>query len=492
MVTSTTGNPSASDAHVDKLAADLARIGQSHLLRFIDRLDTAARDRLLAQIAAIDLESLPRLVSHYVKNKPQFPLPQDIRPAPFFARDGHEWDRAAAKRRGQDLLRAGKVAAFTVAGGQGSRLGYDGPKGCYPAGAVTRKPLFAVFADAILGARDRYGVNVPWYIMTSPLNHEATELFFKQNRHFGLDPADVIFFPQGVMPSFDAATGRILMTGPGEIATNPDGHGGSLKALHASGALADMRRRGVETISYFQVDNPIVNILDPVFIGLHADPAKSSGEMSSKMVPKINAAEKVGVFCTAGAGPRKGRVEVVEYSDLPADLANQTNPDGSLRYIAGSIAVHILGVGEGGFVEKLNTDERFDLPYHRADKKIPCIDPESGEPVNPTGNNGVKLERFVFDALPMCEKSIVLETDRLEEFAPIKNATGADSPESCSRIQTLRAARWLEAAGVQVPRKPDGSPDCTLEISPRTASAADELKPAHLPKTIERGASLAL
>ncbi len=480
-------NPPHTAANAE-LSARLAKNGQEHLLRFESGLDDAARASLHAQIAAIDLESLPGLISRYVKNRPRFPLPQDIRPAPWFARDGRGWDRAAAAARGRSLIGAGKVAAFTVAGGQGSRLGFEGPKGCYPAGAVTRKPLFAVFADAILGARDRYGVRVPWYIMTSPLNHDATGLFFKENRHFGLDPADVMFFPQGVMPSFDAASGRVLMTGPGEIATNPDGHGGSLKALHTGGALADMRRRGVEFISYFQVDNPIVNVLDPVFIGLHADPAVSSREMSSKMVPKADAAEKVGVFCTAGSGPRKGRVEVVEYSDLPAELAAMTNPDGSLVYSAGSIAVHILGVE---FVERLNTDARLDLPYHRADKKIPCIDPETGEPVNPTGNNGVKLERFVFDALPMCERSIVLETDRTEEFAPIKNATGADSPATCSHVQTIRAAGWLEAVGVRVPRRPDGSPDCVLEISPCTASAADELRPVHLPKAIERGARVA-
>jgi UDP-N-acetylglucosamine/UDP-N-acetylgalactosamine diphosphorylase len=486
-------NRPASDTNHAKLAGDVARVGQSHLLRFVERLDGTSRDNLLAQIAALDLAALPRLVETYVKNKPQFPLPESIQPAPFFPRDGRGWDRAAARKRGQDLLRAGKVAAFVVAGGQGSRLGYEGPKGCYPAGAVTRKPLFAMFADAILGAKDRYGVDVPWYVMTSPLNHAPTEQFFKENRFFGLSPSNVMFFQQGVMPSLCAGTGKVLMASKSELCTNPDGHGGSLKALHASGSIADMRRRGVEIISYFQVDNPIVNLLDPVFIGLHADRAASSAEMSSKMVPKINAAEKVGVFCTSGSGPRKGRLEVVEYSDLPDDLASATNPDGegggSLKFIAGSIAVHILGVS---FVEKLNTDARFELPYHRADKKVPCIDPETGEPCNPATNNGVKLERFVFDALPMCEKSVVLETDRTEEFAPIKNATGSDSPESCSQIQTIRAARWLEAAGVAVPKKPDGTPDCLLEISPRTASTADELKSAKLPRAIDRGTRVAL
>ncbi len=476
------------------LRVRLEHIGQGHILRHFERLDPVAQRALFAQAIALDTESLPRLVETYVRSKPAFPLPQEIQPAPYFARDGRGgagWDRGAARARGQELLRAGKVAAFVVAGGQGSRLGYEGPKGCYPAGAVTGKPLFHVFAEAILGAMDRYNTIVPWYIMTSPLNHEPTESFFRANSHFGLSPTNIMFFQQGVLPSFCASTGRILMSTPGEIATNPDGHGGSLTALYTSGAIRDMRERGVETISYFQVDNPIVNVLDSTFLGLHTDRAASSGEMSSKMVPKINAAEKVGVFCASGSGPRKGRVEVVEYSDLPAELAAATNNAGTLRYNAGSIAVHALGVG---FVEKLNTDARFELPYHRADKKIPCIDPESGAPLSPAMNNGVKLERFVFDALPLCERSIVLEADRVEEFAPIKNApgSGADSPESCSSIQTLRAARWLEVAGVAVPKNPDGSPDCVLEISPRTASTADELKSARLPAAIERGARLAL
>lgn len=479
----------ASPSDLTALRDRLQNAGQAHLLAFVNDLDPAGRARLLDQIAQIDLDALPRLIHTYVKNKPQFPLPQDVQPAPFFDRTARNWDRTAARARGEQLLRAGKVAAFVVAGGQGSRLGYDGPKGCFPAGAVSGKPLFAVFADAILGARERFGAPVPWYIMTSPLNHDATVQFFDEHRYFGLPRADVTFFQQGVMPSFDASTGRILLAAKDQLATNPDGHGGSLKALHASGSLADMRRRGVEIISYFQVDNPIVNLIDPVFIGLHADPAVSSGEMSSKMVPKAHAAEKVGVFCTSGSGPRKGRIEVVEYSDLPADLAAAKNPDGSLRFIAGSIAVHILGVA---FVEKLNTDARFELPYHRADKKIPHIDPDSGREVNPSSNNGVKLERFVFDALPMCERSILLETDRVEEFAPIKNAEGADSPDSCARIQTLRAARWLESAGVKVPKRPDGSPDCILEISPRTASTADELRATSLPRVIDPGARMAI
>ncbi|HYE63862.1 MAG TPA: UDPGP type 1 family protein [Phycisphaerales bacterium] len=471
----------------------LENIQQDHLLRFYNELSSHEQDALLTQIDQLDLESVPALVQAYVKSKPAFSLSADVGPAPYFPNDPNSptrrWDKAAAQKAGEALIRAGKVAAFTVAGGQGSRLGFDGPKGCYPAGAVTGKPLFQIFAENLLGVQDRYGAPVPWYIMTSPLNHQSTVSFFEQNRFFGLDRRNVMFFPQGVLPSFDMSSGKILLASKGEVATNPDGHGGSIRALHVSGALADMRKRGVEQISYFQVDNPIVRAIDPVFLGLHAGAGggglESSGEMSSKMVRKTGPGEKVGVFCSVN-----GKTEVIEYSDLPQTLQEQTLPDGTLRFIAGSIAIHVMSVE---FVQRLATDPQFALPYHRAEKKIPHVN-DKGEPVAPTGNNGVKLERFVFDALPLCRSSIVYETDRIEEFAPIKNATGVDSVESSREIQTRRAARWLTAAGVKVPTKADGTVDALLEVSARTATSAEELDAykAKLPRAIEPGARMAL
>lgn len=382
------------------------------------------------------------------------------------------------------MLRAGKVAAFVVAGGQGSRLGFEGPKGCFAAGVITDKSLFQLFAEQLKAAANRYGRVVPWYIMTSPLNHEATVRFFEFHHFFGLNAADVKFFPQGVMPSFDINNGKILMTSDSEVATNPDGHGGSIRALKVSGALEDMRRRGVEHVSYFQVDNPHVRILDPLFIGLHAAAPGSSAEMSSKMIPKASPEEKVGVFCKVN-----GQIEVIEYSDLPAELQKERLPDGSIRFIAGSIAIHMIAVE---FISRLADDPRFALPYHRAEKKISCIDVDTGTVIAPTTNNGVKLERFVFDALAMCRGSIVMETDRVEEFAPIKNATGADSVQSCHELQTQRAARWLESRGVCVPRDAGGKPTCVIEISPLTAAEASEIPQAVLMTKIAAGDRVSL
>jgi len=476
-------------ATLDTIRDRLQRVNQGHLLGFVDGLSDEETADLLGQIGSIDIEKIPALVDEYVTSAGEYRVPGDLEPAPFYPREHTSadlgWDRDAMKRAGEGLIAAGRVGCFTVAGGQGSRLGYDGPKGCYPTGAVSGKPLFQIFAEGILARSRRHGVEIPWYIMTSPLNHEATVSFFESNGYFGLSKENVMFFMQGTMPSFDLATGRILMAEKSTIATNPDGHGGSLKALVVSGAAADMRSRGIEHVSYFQVDNPNVNVLDPVFIGLHAQAEDSSAEMSSKMLRKAEAKEKVGVFCRAA-----GRTMVVEYSDLPDALAEGTDSSGSLRFVSGSPAIHLMSVE---FIERLAHDPAFSLPYHRAVKKVPHIDFETGDTVEPTEVNGVKLERFVFDAIPLAERSIVLETDRVEEFAPVKNKDGVDSIVTSKLLQTERAARWLEAAGVSVPRKPDGSADCVIEIGPLTATCADDLLGLDsLPSSITPGETVSL
>ena len=465
----------------------LEAVGQEHLLRFADALSADDRAALFARVAALDIERIPRWIEQYVLSQPAFAPPANLAPAPYLAMDpatpGHSWDRDKAIADGQALLRAGKVAAFTVAGGQGTRLGFDGPKGMRPAGAVTGKTLFGCLADWIIASQARFGGVVPWCVMTSPINHDATAAFFEEHRHFGLDPADVFLFPQGVMPTLDNRTGKVLLAGKDAPAVNPDGHGGSLRALWTSGTIEKLRSRGVEHLSVVQVDNPLARMIDPVFIGLHAKHPDSSGQMSSKMIEKTDPAEKVGLLCAID-----GRVSMIEYSDLPEELARQRDGD-RLRFNAGNPAIHMLGVE---FIARLNqSDEGFALRYHRAEKKTPFVDLESGELIEPSEVNSVKLESFIFDALALCERSLVLETDRIDEFAPIKNASGTDSPESCARIQTERAARWLEAAGVAVPRNADGEPDCALEISPLAAMTAEEFAKLDLPESIERGASVA-
>ncbi|MCA9277795.1 MAG: UDPGP type 1 family protein [Phycisphaeraceae bacterium] len=466
---------------LSSIAPALQEAGQSHLIDHAERLTGAIRDRFVASLAQYDWYELAGLVRSHVLSHTEEVIPLQLAPASV-----HELkdsgDRARYREMGEALISASKVAAFTVAGGQGTRLGFEGPKGCYPAGPVTKKPLFHIFAEGILATRRRYECAVPWYILTSPLNDVVTRAFFEEHRFFDLGRDNVHFIQQGTLPSFDMHTGRVLLSAPGELATNPDGHGGSITALHKSGALTQMQQQGIEHISYFQVDNPLVRVIDPVFVGLHAGADDSSAEMSSKAVAKSGPAEKVGVFCDVD-----GRTRVIEYSDLPEALSNETDGSGNLRYEAGSIALHVMGVS---FLQRVATDPAFSLPFHRAVKKVPCIDPESFERVNPAEPNAIKLEKFVFDALPMCRSSAVVRTPREEEFAPIKNPTGADSVESSRLLQTARAARWLISVGVDVPTNASNEPDCVLELSPLTALDAEDLQGVSV--TIEPGSSHAI
>ena len=450
-------------ATTSDLRARLASIGQGNVLRFYDSLDAAGQARLAGQLGALDLDALPGLIDEYVKNKPHVGLPKEIKPVQAYPRlaDAANKDLyAKAQARGEQLLKEGKVGAFLVAGGQGTRLGYDGPKGEYRVTPIQDKPLFQVFAEQLMAHGKRAGRPVPWYIMTSEANDARTRQFFETNHYFGLNKSDVVFFQQGMMPAF-ANDGELLLESKDSLALAADGHGGSLRAIAKSGALADMKRRGVQHLSYFQVDNPIVQVIDPLFIGLHD---LTGSEMSSKTIPKAGPLEKVGNFCIGD-----GVLQVIEYSDLPESLAKQTNPDGSLTFDAGSIAIHALRVD---FIERLNGGD-LKLPWHRAEKKVPHVD-NAGNPVKPTTPNGVKLEQFVFDAIPLAKNAIVYTTDRAEEFSPVKNAEGVDSPATCRRDQIRRSARWLTAAGVRVPMK-DGEPDCVIELSPLYATSEQDL-----------------
>jgi len=440
--------------------------GQDHLLAFYDQLADREKQHLLAEIEDLDFSQIPIWIKNYVKNAQPAAVPDQFEPAPAYPpsptgtilKEKYE----AARKLGAELISAGKVAAFVVAGGQGTRLGFDGPKGDFPISPIRNKTLFKVFAETILAVGEKYGANLCWYVMTSPLNYTATREIFKSNNYYGLDKSDVFIFKQGTLPNF-VFDGKILLADKANIAAGPDGHGGSLKALHDSGALADMKTRDIGYISYWQVDNPLVNIFDPLFIGLHA---LEDAEMSAKALVKSRPTEKIGNFCLVN-----GKVTVIEYSDLPDEQAYKQKPDGSLLFELGSIAIHIISTG---FVERLNS-RGFTLPIHRAVKKIPHID-TSGNGVTPTEPNGIKLETFVFDALPLASKSVILQTIRTEEFAPVKNATGENSPDTTRRMMIARAAAWLQSAGVNIPRKPDGSPDCIIEIAPSFVLSAQDVK----------------
>ena len=432
--------------------------GQGHVFAFWELLNTAQRATLLAQAEEVDLAETKRLYQSLVASKAAANVSLDgLLPAPFEklpdkGGDAARWVQARAV--GEAALRAGRVGVFTVAGGQGTRLGYDGPKGTFEITPIKGKSLFQVFAEKIMAASRRYGRPLHWFIMTSHANHEQTETYFIEKKYFGLERTRVHFFRQGRMPAVDFQ-GKIILETRSTLALSPDGHGGSLRALHRSGALDLMQKEGVDVLSYFQVDNPLVRCIDPEFIGFHL---QSGSEMSSKTVPKVGPEEKVGHFCL-----QNGRVCVIEYSDMSVALQRETNPDGSLRFGSGSIGIHVI---DREFARRMAAGgEGVSMPFHRADKKIPCIDAGGGA-VRPDKPNGVKFELFVFDALPFARNSIVVETARADDFSPVKNATGVDSAQSCRDDQLRQFARWLQAVGATVPADATGLPALRLEVSP--------------------------
>jgi len=442
------------------LRARLLQHGQAHAWERLQRLAPAARARLEGELAALDLDLLDRL-ARLVRGGAAAATPRALTPPEVFplVRDARREEHARrASAAGAAALARGQVGYVLVAGGQASRLGFEAPKGAFPIGPVTGRTLFGWHAQRLRAAARRHGTRTPWYVMTSPGNDADTRAFFARNGHFGLDPADVFFFAQDMLPALDEE-GRVLFSAPDALFLAPNGHGGCLLGLASSGALDDMRRRGIEQLSYFQVDNPLVRPADPLFLGLHV---LSGAGMSSKVVEKRDAAEKVGVL-----GLVDGALSCIEYSDLPAELREAREPGGRLAFRAGNIAVHALAVA---FVEQV-TRGGLELPWHLARKKMKVVD-EHGQTVE---RAGVKFETFVFDALARSETSVVLEVARAEEFSPVKNAQGEDSPASCRADLCRRFAGWAAAAGLPLPA-PDAEGNRPVEVDPLCAESQDEFR----------------
>lgn len=442
----------------EDLKRKLAEHKQEHLLQFIDELNASEKSVLISELEKLDLDEIDKLIADYVVSEYQQPLPENILPAPYYPAEPENDEEVKlyqqAVKRGEELLADGKVAALTVAGGQGSRLGFDGPKGSYPVTPVKSKTLFQYFAESILRAGEKYGSQISWYIMTSTVNDQQTRDFFQENNFFGLDQEKVTFFAQGTMPAI-SYDGKILLKTKSSLALAPNGHGGTLLALHDSGALAQMSADNIEHISYFQVDNPLVSVVNPLFLGLHD---LKDAEISARALIKTGPFEKLGNFCMVDDS-----LQIIEYSDMPEELAQARDENGRLRFRAGSPAIHVI---KRDFVERLTEGGRLHLPWHRADKKVPFIDSD-GREVSPESPNAVKLETFIFDAIPMAAKTMILEARREDEFAPVKNQTGVDSAQTCREMLIERDASWLEAAGIEIPRDDNGKVISVIELSPR-------------------------
>lgn len=438
----------------------LVGCGQEHLLAFWDKLSAAEQAALAAEIRAVDFALIAELHARRGVVEDVQTLVDRAESPPVFRLDpaANPFSAGEARRSAEDALRAGRLGVILVAGGQGTRLGFDRPKGMYPIGPVSGKTLFQIHVEKILAASRRWHTAIPLYLMTSPATDEATRRFFAQNDRFGLAEADLRIFCQGTMPAVDAATGKVLLAEPGHLALSPDGHGGMLAALDASGALAEAKRRGIEHLFYFQVDNPLVDICGREFVGYHL---LARSELTSQVVAKRDPLERVGNVVSVD-----GWLHVIEYSDLPEAIARRRNPDGSLAIWAGSIAVHVMDVA---FLRRM-AGRSDSLPFHQAMKKVAHVDAE-GRRVEPASPNAIKFERFIFDLLPSAERAVVVEVDRTEAFAPLKNAPGekADTPETARAAMVAQHARWLRHAGADVA---DG---VTVEISPLFALDPEEL-----------------
>ncbi len=452
------GTATSGELTVETLRARFEAHGQGHVFRFWDRLGADERHGLLQQAAGIDLPRVLAAIAASRRVAPNGPgklSPVEVERIPAHGGDAARFVRA--QRRGEALLAAGRVAALVVAGGQATRLGFPGPKGAFPLGPVSQRSLFEIQAQKIRRLRERFERALPLYVMTSAATDADTRRFFERHEYFGLPPEDVFFFRQGMSPSFDFED-RLLLAEPGRIMENPDGHGGCLTALLATGGLDDMERRGVTSIFYYQVDNPLVRMADPAYLGFHE---AAGAEMSCKVVSKVDPLEKAGVVALVD-----GSVGVVEYTELDEEHSSARDASGELVYWGGNTAIHVL---ETAFVRRIAAEADRWLPLHASEKKIPTLDDE-GRPLTSTEPNGRKLERFIFDALPAAANVCVVETARSEEFSPLKNAEGTDSPETARRDLVAQYVSWLAAGGLEVP------PAATLEIDHSRIDAPEDTR----------------
>lgn len=411
------------------LDAALHAAGQGHLAAHAAGLNGAARASFVEELAAVPWARVAR-----AWRDPVPPPPPDLRPPEVLTlrRQGNEPGLAGRLvGLGEALLAAGRVGAVLLAGGQGSRLGWPGPKGTYVLGPTPDRTLYAILVERVVAAGRRASRPVPLVVLVSRETEEATRACFEAHAGFGQPAEHLRFVRQGELPALDDE-GRALLAAKGRLALAPDGHGGLVDALVRSGTLAWLAERGVEALTTFQVDNPLGRPLDPLFLGWMVD---RRATMAGKAVRKAAPDEKVGVYGRDLAG----RVRIVEYSELPEG--------GAPELVMGSIAVHAISLP---WLARTVAAPDFALPWHRARKRVPCLGAD-GAPLDPTAPNAVKLEQFLFDLLPTCPRVALLEVDRAREFAPVKNATGADSPATAKALVEAEVARWHRAAGRPLP-----------------------------------------
>ncbi len=428
---------------------------QQHILNHCRQMDPEKKAVFFKGLQGIDLPLVFKLHKKYSQEKNcSVPL-GEIGPAPIIPIPKTIQEKARrqeARLLGESLLRENQVAVLIVAGGQGSRLGFPGPKGKFPISPVQKKPLFQLFAESVKALSIRYQRVVPLLIMTSQENRLETREYFKAQNYFGLGRGNLIFFEQGVLPTL-TPEGQLILRDDAHLLTNPDGHGGTLKALYRSGLLEQLREKGFSELFYCQVDNPLVKIADPVFIGYHR---LAEAEISTKVVRRRNPEEKVGIY-----GAVNDRPTIIEYSDFSPEEYRSADDQGNLRYWAGNTAIHMISLA---FIQRLN-QHGFALPHHRAIREVEIPGGESAK----TKMKVWKFETFIFDSIPLAQKTCCMEVIREEEFSPLKNLEGNDSPETARAALNSLHQRWLRETGAEV------SPGARVEISPLYALDKEEL-----------------
>lgn len=372
------------------------------------------------------------------------PLPlDDVEPPAVLTLAERSGRAAALASAGEDAYRRGCVGVLMVAGGEGTRLGFAGPKGCFPLAQHSGKSIYQLQAEKVVSLSRRVERAVPLLVLTSPATDPETRAFFEQNARFGLAEDQLRIFVQGTVPSVDLE-GRPLLAAPGTPLESPDGHGGALSALAGSGQLERLRSEGVEQLVYVQVDNVLAPVDDPELVGLAV---AEQADLVTKVLEKAHPDERVGHLVRIA-----GRDHVVEYTELSPEQTRAAGPDGEPVLRWGAPAMHAFSVE---FLARL-VESGFKLPLHRSAKPLRAWVDGAVRDVR-----GWKYERFIFDLLPEAERSVALEIDRAAEFAPVKNADGVDSPATAVELLSAEHARWLEAAGVRV----DLPPGARVEIS---------------------------
>ena len=403
----------------EKEAIDkLKEYGQNHIVNILEKLDETKKQELIEQINKIDFHQMMEL---YQNTKKEIEFKESkIEPVPYLDKAKlTKEQREEFDKLGEEVVKNNQYAVVTMAGGQGTRLGHTGPKGTFKLDVYGKgKYLFEILADNLQEANKKYGVVINWYIMTSKENNADTVEFLEKNNYFGYDKNKVTIFKQSELPLVDTE-GKFLINKEYKIKEASDGNGGTYSSLRASGCLADMKEKGIKWVFIGSVDNALLKMIDVTLLGMAV---KKGVQIASKSVAKANPQERVGVFCKMNNHPK-----VIEYTELPEKMAEEVDSDGELKFGESHIMCNLYTIDA---IEKISKEP---LIYHTAFKKNSYID-ENGKEVIPTEPNSYKFESFIFDAFEFFDDIAILRGKREDDFAPVKNKEGVDSPKTAKEL----------------------------------------------------------